>query len=301
MQVSKWFAQEDQESGQRGSCHTRGACSDHQVEIGGESSQFRYNLLLQSSLKLSVFNKCDICRMQIEVLPWRQNNKLPYSARGVPATTKRLNPNEHPEGCLTRKQKGIQGHFQEKWLGSCYGGTFKFEGRRPCYGLRYSFEPLQKWGQAQKNGKENSCFVKTAGLAKKLCLVCCALHSPTNTKVWAHLGISYPAPLALRPPSSAASSTRSWQTWSGSTPRGPCRPSPGRRSASCPTSMPPSPHCAGWKALGAHLPQVALTQLQLHRAEPCMPAFTFLTDFVCSISNRNNQWRFFVKTALHAV
>ena len=79
-------------------------------------SQFPFLLLKmgRASKKNTLYFK-DVFKNQKYYSPLlRHFNELDNSAGSVPSTTKRLNPNEHPEGGHPRKQKGIQSHFQEK-------------------------------------------------------------------------------------------------------------------------------------------------------------------------------------------
>ena len=83
-----------------------------------------------------------------------------------------------PRVVLQESKKAFRAIFKRNDLEAAMGALSNLKGVGPAMASGSSSEPLKERGQAQTNGKENLCFVKNSWFGHKLCLVCCALHSP---------------------------------------------------------------------------------------------------------------------------
>ena len=159
-----------------------------------------------------------------------------------------------PRVVIQESKKAFRAIFKRNDLEAAMGALSNLKGVGPAMASGRPFQPLSRRGQAQTQWER-----KTRVLWKPLwsgwncvwCVVFCTRARASNRKLSTHLGI-----LSFAPLSSAASSTRSWPTWSGSTHRARCRRRARRRSGSFPTWTRPSRPCVGWRGSGAHSPQV---------------------------------------------
>ena len=79
-----------------------------------------------------------------------------------------------PRVVLQESKKAFRAIFKRNDLEAAMGALSNLKGVGPAMASGSSSEPLKERGQAQTNGKENMCFVKTAGLATSC--VWCVVH-----------------------------------------------------------------------------------------------------------------------------
>ena len=158
-----------------------------------------------------------------------------------------------PRVVIQESKKAFRAIFKRNDLEAAMGALSNLKGVGPAMASGRPFQPLSRRGQAQTQWER-----KTRVLWKPLwsgwncvwCVVFCTRARASNK-----LSTSRDFKLCALS-SSAASSTRSWPTWSGSTRHARCRRRARRRSGSFPTWTQRSRPCVGSRGSGAHSPQV---------------------------------------------